>query len=110
MQAGSHGVSRNVIIIDFMICFLFTSAIRVLVRLLREKNSTRRYPKLLTKTLLIGSAYSVNSLLQAFEIIPKKRQFIGIICNDLLRGKTLRNVKILGNIEKLAEICQCNIM
>ena len=99
-------VSRNVIIIDFMICLFLKSGTRVLVRLLREKSSTKRYPKLLTKTLLIGSPYSINSLLQAFENIPKKRQFIGIICNDLIKGKTLRNVKVLGNIEKLAEICQ----
>ena len=100
------GVSRNVIIIDFMLCFFMKSGSRVFVRLLREKKSIRKHSDIITKTLLVGSAYSSNQLLQAFNESSKQRHFVGIICDELTKGKRLRNVTVLGSKKNISELCQ----
>ena len=99
----------RVIAVDFLICLLFSSGVRVFVRMAREYLSIsnnaadcRKNNFIQKKTLIVGGVKFADSLIHSFSHRRTSRDIVGILTDDKFDGKVLRNVPIFHNIAKLA--------
>ena len=89
------GFSLNVLLIDFLICFLTMSGKRVVMRIIREYAAKATGVQNL-RTLIVGNMENVNSLIYAFSSMSSRRKIIGALCEDVKIGHTIRGVPVLG--------------
>jgi len=99
------GFSRSVIILDFILCFLAMSGKRVLVRIIREQASIEKSGGPL-RTLIVGSAHSANSLIHSFSAYRGRREFSGIISDEIKPNSHIRGVKVLGKFDSIADFAE----
>lgn len=99
------GFSRSVIALDFIICFLAMCGKRVLVRIIRESASVERGGGTI-KTLLAGSPSPVNSLIHSFSAYRGRREFCGIVSDEIKINSQIRGVKVLGNFDSIADFAE----
>ena len=92
------GLSRSVLVLDFMVCFFAMSGKRMLVRVLRETAAGGGERAI--RTLVVGAPDTVNSLLHAFSIVPGERYVIGALCEGVKAGRTLRGIRVFGDISR----------
>jgi FlaA1/EpsC-like NDP-sugar epimerase len=99
------GFSRSIIVLDFMICFSAMSGKRMLVRIIRELASREKGFNVIN-TLLVSSAAPANSLIHSFSSQRGKREFCGIISDEIKENIRIRGVPVLGKLDKIAEIAK----
>ena len=112
------GFSLNVLVIDFLLCFLAMSGKRMLTRIIRE-SAARASGTKDVRTILLGSTDSLNHVIQALTATPSKRRVIGVLSDDikignkpikinlnnaLLNGKKLPTVSYLIRALKIMKI------
>lgn len=96
------GFSRSVIVIDFVVCFLLMTGKRVVLRLIRE-SAVRASGSRTLRTLLVGKIESVGDLIQAFVTTASDRNIIGVLCDEVKIGQTIRGVPVLGKATSAAK-------
>jgi FlaA1/EpsC-like NDP-sugar epimerase len=96
------GFSLNVLVIDFMICFLVMSGKRMLARVIRE-SAARAAGIKDVKTILLGSTDSLNHVIQALTASPSKRRIIGVLNDEIKIGSTIRGITVLGKTTSAAK-------
>jgi FlaA1/EpsC-like NDP-sugar epimerase len=96
------GFSLNVLVIDFMICFLIMSGKRMLARVIRE-SAARAAGIKDVKTILLGDTDSLNHVIQALTASPSKRRIIGVLNDDIKIGSTIRGITVLGRTASAAK-------
>lgn len=89
------GFSIAVLAIDFLICFLAMSGKRVVMRIVREYASKASSLQNL-RTLIVGTDNNVNSAIQAFSTVPSKRKIVGVLCENVKIGHSIRGVSVIG--------------
>ncbi|OGV38584.1 MAG: hypothetical protein A2020_00620 [Lentisphaerae bacterium GWF2_45_14] len=94
-QTYFPGFSLNVIAIDFLVCFFFMCGKRVVVRIIRELASRASGIQTI-RTIVVGNSHKANSLIHAFSVSPSKRKIIGVLCDDINMGQTIRGVPVIG--------------
>jgi FlaA1/EpsC-like NDP-sugar epimerase len=99
------GFSRSVIVLDFLICFFAVSGKRILARIIREASSKERSGETI-KTLIVASSSSANSLIHAFSSNMGRREFCGIISDQIKENLRIRGVPTLGKVEAAAKIAK----
>ncbi|HPO90061.1 MAG TPA: nucleoside-diphosphate sugar epimerase/dehydratase [Victivallales bacterium] len=99
------GFSRSVIILDFILCFLAMSGKRVLVRVIREQASIEKGGGAI-KTIIVGSASSANTLIHSFSAYRDRREFFGIVSDEIKPNSHIRGVKVLGKFESIANFAE----
>lgn len=96
------GFSRSVLFFDFLICFLMMTGKRVVLRMIREA-ATRASGEQSLRTILVGKIDNMDNLLQAFSTASSDRAIIGLICDDIKIGHTLRGIPVLGKVASAAK-------
>ncbi len=92
------GLSRPVLVLDFMICFAAISGKRVLTRIIREAAGRSRDPAdKAVRTLILGSPQAANKLIHSVGS-DGRRDLLGILTEGVRPGQSLRGVRILGGI------------
>ncbi|NOY74791.1 MAG: polysaccharide biosynthesis protein [Kiritimatiellaeota bacterium] len=99
------GFSLNVLVIDFLICFLVMSGKRMLTRVIRE-SAARVAGKHEIRSIILGDTESTNSLIQALNSAPSNRDIIGILSDDIKIGHSLRGVTVLGRTSSAAKVAK----
>jgi FlaA1/EpsC-like NDP-sugar epimerase len=89
------GFSLNVLVIDYLLCFLIMSGKRVIVRIIRESAAKASGVQSI-RTIIVGEAGKVNALIQAFSAAPSSRKLIGVLCDEIKTGQTIRGVPVFG--------------
>ncbi len=99
------GFSLNVLVIDFLLCFLAMSGKRMLARVIRESAARAAGIKDI-KTILLGSTESLNHVIQAFSASPSKRRIIGALCDEIKIGHSIRGTTVLGKTTSAAKCAE----
>jgi FlaA1/EpsC-like NDP-sugar epimerase len=95
------GFAISVLVIDYLICFLMMSGKRVAVRIIRE--SAARAGSGEERVIVIGDSARANSLIQALSASQSGRRIIGVLCEDVKVGHTIRGAPVLGLPSRLAK-------
>ncbi|MBN1863871.1 MAG: polysaccharide biosynthesis protein [Victivallales bacterium] len=96
------GFSLNVMVLDFLVCFLVMSGKRILMRIIRE-SAAKASGHQDVRTIILGKPDGINNLLQLFSASPSKRHIIGVLCDDLQAGQSLRGASVLGKTSSAAK-------
>ena len=108
-----YNVSRGVFIIDFLLTFCFTGALRVGIRLMyqkgyskHERNNHRSQNTPSKRLLIIGAGDAGEKLLREIRENPSLRyRVIGFIDDDPQKmGRKIHNVTVLGDSDSLPNI------
>ena len=108
-----YNVSRGVFIIDFLLTFCFTGALRVSIRLIyqkgyskHERNNHRSQNTPSKRLLIIGAGDAGEKLLREIRENPSLRyRVIGFIDDDPQKmGRKIHNVTVLGDSDSLPNI------
>lgn len=100
------GFSRSILIIDFLLCFLFMSGKRVSARILREAAS-KSFGQSEIRTIALGRPDTISNLIMAFESSKSSKQkIVGILCEKIRIGDTIRGVKVLGEPHSAAKVAK----
>ncbi len=99
------GLSRSVLILDFLICFFAISGKRVLVRIIREA-SYRPKGQNAVRTILVSSSGAADTLIHTFSRNPGRRDIIGIISDSISASSSLRGIPVLGKIDDIAKFAK----
>jgi FlaA1/EpsC-like NDP-sugar epimerase len=98
----------RVILSDFLFCLFFSAGIRVIIRMLREFTSRKKVfdarnykPK---KALLVGELKYTDSLLHSFLHHDGSRDIVGILTEDNCFGKSIRNIPIYKNVDRVGKL------
>ncbi len=100
--AYAPGFSLNVMVMDFLVCFLVMSGKRILMRIIRE-SAARASGHQDIRTVVLGKPDGINNLLQLFAASPSKRRIIGVLCDELKTGQSIRGMSVLGRISSAAK-------
>ena len=101
----SPGFSLNVLVIDFLLCFLIMSGKRMLARIIRE-SAARASGGQEIKTILLGNTESLNHVIQALSASPSRRRIVGALCDEIKIGNSIRGVTVLGNMSSAAKCAE----
>ena len=101
----SPGFSLNVLVIDFLLCFLIMSGKRMLARVIRE-SAARASGGQEIKTILLGNTESLNHVIQALAASPSKRRIVGALCDEMKIGNSIRGVTVIGNMSSAAKCAE----
>jgi len=108
-----YEISRGVFIIDFLLTFCFTGALRVGIRLMyqkgyskHERNNHRSQNTPSKRLLIIGAGDAGEKLLRETRENPSLRyRVIGFIDDDPQKmGRKIHNVTVLGDSDSLPNI------
>lgn len=108
-----YEISRGVFIIDFLLTFCFTGALRVGIRLMyqkgyskHERNNHRSQNTPSKRLLIIGAGDAGEKLLREIRENPSLRyRVIGFIDDDPQKmGRKIHNVTVLGDSDSLPNI------
>ncbi|MFA6715143.1 MAG: nucleoside-diphosphate sugar epimerase/dehydratase [Victivallaceae bacterium] len=97
----------SVIVIDFLICFLSMSFVKVCARMLREINDNVQDSPLI-RTVVIGKLDDINALLHGMSANNTGRKIVALFCPGKNPGATIRGVKIKGIRSKIANFAKDN--
>lgn len=96
------GFSIAVFTIDFLICFLAMSGKRVFMRIVREYAAKSSGIQNI-RTLIIGNDDNLNSTIQALAAVPSRRKLVGILCENVKIGHSIRGVSVIGDPSSAAK-------
>src|ERR1039458_2253377 len=101
---GPPAFPRSLYFIDFMLCFVATTGIRVAVRLLAEATAHHSGPSGTQRTLIYGAGAAGVMLLRESRSNPSlSYSMVGFIDDDLTKsGMRIQGVPVLGAGAKLA--------
>jgi FlaA1/EpsC-like NDP-sugar epimerase len=94
--------STGVIVIDFIFCFLLMSGKKVVLRIIREE-AMKAAGEQTIRTLVVGNTATINGVLQAFASAPSKRKIVGVLCDEMKTGQTIRGIPVLGQTRSTAK-------
>ena len=98
----------RVITSDFLFSLFFSAGIRVFVRMLREfinknKISNGEYYKT-KKVLIVGGLKYSDSLLHSFSHHNVNRDIVGILTEENIVGKSIRNIPIYKQLDRIGKL------
>ena len=96
------GFSLNVLVVDFLLCFLAMSGKRIITRIIRESASKASGQQDI-RTILVGTNDGLNHLIQTFSANPSKRRIIGVLSDEMKIGHSLRGVSVIGKTSSAAK-------
>ncbi|MDD5596377.1 MAG: nucleoside-diphosphate sugar epimerase/dehydratase [Victivallaceae bacterium] len=97
----------SVIVIDFLICFLSMSFVKVCVRMLREINDNVQN-SVIIRTVVIGRLDDIDALLHGMSVNKTGRKIVAVFCPEKNSGATIRGIKIKGMHSKIAHFAKSN--
>ena len=92
------GLSRSVLVLDFLICFFAMSGKRLIARIVRECADGPDERSIVT--LVVGDPAAANALIHAFSLNPGKRHIVGVLCARIEKGRSVRGVPVVGTPEE----------
>ena len=103
-----QGFPRSIYLLDFLICFLGTSGIRVTIRMLRDSYWQNERGKEAQCTLIYGAGQAGITLLREIRANPKLPYSVcGFVDDNPEKlGLVIHGVKVLGGKDRLCKISQ----
>ncbi len=102
---NTYGYPRSIFFIDFVLCTMFTSSLRLAARLFREKFRpiTEQSKK---KVLIVGAGYAGIIVLKEYRSNPSMNaSIVGFIDdNPAKHDRRIQGVKILGDRTKIPDM------
>lgn len=106
---GMRGVSRSIIIMDFILCFLLSCAVRFVTRAYKEDYLGIRTGRSasLNRTLIVGAGSAGQMIVREVRQNPSlEKSIVGFIDDDSSKlGKRFQGIDVLGTREEMAKIC-----
>ena len=101
-------LTTRVIVSDFFFCLFFSAGIRVFVRMCREfinrnVNTNQSYSTV-KKVLLVGGLKFSDSLLHSFTHNNVNRDVVGLLTEETIVGRTIRNIPIYKHIDRAGKL------
>jgi FlaA1/EpsC-like NDP-sugar epimerase len=105
ISLATSGFPRSVYIIDLLVCFLSTSGMRILVRVMMEAGIQIQRTGARKRLLIYGAGMAGQSILREIRSNP---QLVCTVCGFLdddvhKRGISIQGVRVLGTGENLAK-------
>ena len=96
---GGFGIS--IIIIDFLLCTMAMSAVRVFARLIREISDSAENDSLI-RTVVVGKLEDVDAFLHGINVGKRERKIIAVFVSGKTKG-TIRGIKIEKDLARIAQ-------
>jgi FlaA1/EpsC-like NDP-sugar epimerase len=104
---GLHGYPRTVFLIDFLTCTALIGGIRVVIRIVRERDGRPQLRRIEKLALIAGAGSAGIQLLQELESRPRLGIAVaGFVDDDPGKvGLRVCGLPVLGTIDQLPELC-----
>lgn len=105
--AISGGFGISIIIIDFLLCTMAMSSVRVFARLIREISDGAECDSLI-RTVVVGKLEDVDAFLHSIRVGKTERKIVAIFGTGPTYDGTIRGVQIKSNLQSIAQYVKKN--